>query len=323
MLLSVVATLYRSAPHLEQFHARVSRAAAAVSDNYEIVLVNDGSPDGSLEVALRLFDTDPRLRIVDLSRNFGHHKAMMTGLAHTRGDLVFLIDSDLEEQPELLGEFHTLLTRSGADVVYGVQQARRGGLLERVSGWLFFKLFNALSNQPIPANLVTVRLMTQRYVRALVAHRERETMIAGLWALTGFRQVAQPIMKASRGDSSYSFRRKLSLLVDSITSFSDRPLIFIFYLGLAIGGTASLAAVYLVIQRLFFGQALPGWPSLIVSIWMLGGLMLICLGIIGIYVSRIFIETKQRPYTIVGHVYERTGDPSVAPDSAERRTVLR
>lgn len=323
MLLSVVATLYRSAPHLEQFHARVSRAAAAVSDDYEIVLVNDGSPDSSLDVALRLFDTDPRLRIVDLSRNFGHHKAMMTGLAHTRGDLIFLIDSDLEEQPELLGEFHTLLTRSGADVVYGVQEARRGGLMERVSGWLFFKVFNALSNQPIPANLVTVRLMTQRYVRALVAHRERETMIAGLWALTGFRQVAQPIMKASKGESSYSFRRKISLLVDSITSFSDRPLIFIFYLGLVIGGTASLAAVYLVIQRLFFGQALPGWPSLIVSIWMLGGLMLICLGIIGIYVSRIFIETKQRPYTIVGHVYERTGDHSVAPDSAERRTVLR
>jgi len=140
---------------------------------------------------------------------------------------------------------------------------------------------------------------------ALFSHRERKVMIAGLWALTGFNQIARTIAKGAKGHTSYSFRRKVSLLVDSITSFSDRPLVLIFYLGLAIGGTSSLAAVYLVVRRLFFGVALPGWPSLIVSIWMLGGLMLICLGIIGIYLSKVFIETKQRPYTIVRQVYER------------------
>jgi putative glycosyltransferase len=130
-------------------------------------------------------------------------------------------------------------------------------------------------------------------------------MIAGLWALTGFTQIARTISRGAKGQTSYSFSRKVSLLVDSITSFSDRPLVLIFYLGLAIGGTSSLAAVYLVVRRLFFGVALPGWPSLIVSIWMLGGLMLICLGIIGIYLSKIFIETKQRPYTIIRQIYER------------------
>ena len=305
MRLSIVTTLYRSARHLEEFHARISAVAARFTPDYEILLVNDGSPDDSLAVALKLFEYDDRVRIVDLARNFGHHKAMMTGLAEARGDLVFLIDSDLEEPPELLTEFAEAIKEGHADVVYGVQDRRRGGLVERSSGWLFFRLFNLLSEQPIPENLATVRLMTRRYVSALVSHRERKMMIAGLWALTGFKQIARTIAKGTKGDTAYGFRRKVSVLVDSVTSFSDRPLVLIFYLGLAIGGTSSLAAVYLVVRRLFFGVALPGWPSLIVSIWMLGGLMLICLGIIGIYLSKIFIETKQRPYTIVRQIYER------------------
>ena len=305
MRLSIVTTLYRSARHLEEFHARISAVAARFTPDYEILLVNDGSPDDSLAVALKLFEHDDRVRIVDLARNFGHHKAMMTGLAEARGDLVFLIDSDLEEPPELLTEFAEAIKEGHADVVYGVQDRRRGGLVERSSGWLFFRLFNLLSEQPIPENLATVRLMTRRYVSALVSHRERKMMIAGLWALTGFKQIARKIAKGTKGDTAYGFRRKVSVLVDSVTSFSDRPLVLIFYLGLAIGGTSSFAAVYLVVRRLFFGVALPGWPSLIVSIWMLGGLMLICLGIIGIYLSKIFIETKQRPYTIVRQIYER------------------
>ncbi len=322
MRLSVVATLYRSGRTLDAFYARVSPAAAALTDDYELVLVNDGSPDDSLDVALRLLARDARVRVVDLARNFGHHKAMMTGLAHARGALVFLIDSDLEEEPELLGAFHETMRASGADVVYGVQAARRGGLFERISGWVFFKLFNVLSDVPIPVNVVTVRLMTQRYVQALVSHRERETMIAGLWALTGFAQVPVPITKGQNSGSSYSLSDKIAVLVNSVTSFSDRPLVLIFYLGMVIGLASSTAAAYLVVQRLFFGVALPGWPSLIVSVWLLGGLMLGSLGIIGMYVSRIFIETKQRPYTIIRQIHDRAADQAVR-DSADGRPLLR
>lgn len=322
MRLSVVATLYRSGRTLDAFYARVSSAAAALTDDYELVLVNDGSPDDSLDVALRLLARDARVRVVDLARNFGHHKAMMTGLAHARGALVFLIDSDLEEEPELLGAFHETMRASGADVVYGVQAARRGGLFERISGWVFFKLFNVLSDVPIPVNVVTVRLMTQRYVQALVLHRERETMIAGLWALTGFAQVPVPITKGQNSGSSYSLSHKIAVLVNSVTSFSDRPLVLIFYLGMVIGLASSTAAAYLVVQRLFFGVALPGWPSLIVSVWLLGGLMLGSLGIIGMYVSRIFIETKQRPYTIIRQIHDRAADQAVR-DSADGRPLLR
>jgi putative glycosyltransferase len=303
--LSVVATLFGSAPHLEEFYRRAKAAALALSADHEIVLVNDGSPDRSLEVALALQAKDPAVRIVDLSRNFGHHKAMMAGLAHARGRRVFLIDSDLEEDPELLARFHEEMGRTGADVVYGVQETRKGGLFEQWSGALFFRLFNLVSDQPLPANLVTVRLMTARYVKALLAHGERQTVIAGLWALVGFQQVAVPVTKGFRRGSNYSLRRKLVLLVDAVTSFSDRPLVFIFYLGLVISVLAAVAATYMVVRRLFFGVLLAGWPSLIVSVWLLGGMTLFCLGVVGIYVSRVFIETKQRPYVVVRHVYER------------------
>ncbi len=310
MTLSIVTTLYCSAPHLEEFYRRASAAAETITSDYEIVFVNDGSPDDSLLIALELFERDPRVRVVDLARNFGHHKAMMTGLRHARGQLVFLVDADLEEDPELLTAFAATLDTAGADVVYGVQQERRGNWFERWSGRIFFRIFNLMSDHPIPENLLTVRLMTRRYVSALLSHGEREMVIAGLWVLTGFRQLPIAVTKHSRSKTTYNLGRKFAVLVNSITSFSNRPLVFIFYLGVVIGALAAVAALYLVIRRIFFGILLPGWPSLIVSVWLLGGLILACLGIIGIYLSKIFIETKQRPYTIVRSVHERTADPA-------------
>ena len=323
MRLSIVSTLYHSAAHVREFHKRMTAAARGVTDDYEIVLVNDGSPDDSLAIALELFDRDEHVRVIDLSRNFGHHKAMMTGLAHASGELVFLIDSDLEEEPELLPSFLDALRGSNADVVYGVQAARRGDLVERFSGWLFFAAFNWLSASPIHPNLVTVRLMTRRYVSALVQHRERQTMIAGLWAVTGFQQVPLVVKKHSRGTSTYGLGHKLAILVNSVTSFSDRPLVLIFYLGMLIVAIAFAAAGYLVVRRLFFGELLAGWPSLIVSVWLLGGLTLFSLGIIGIYLSKVFLETKQRPFTIVREIHERVaGEPREIGDSGDRRPLL-
>jgi putative glycosyltransferase len=318
--------LYRSAAHLEEFYRRVRAAADALTNDLEIVLVNDGSPDASLETALALFRQDSSVVVIDLARNFGHHKAMMTGLQRATGDLIFLIDSDLEEEPELLSTFHDTMRQTLADVVYGVQSERRGGVVERIGGWLFFKIFNALSNWPIPPNLVTVRLMTRRYVDALVDHRERETMIAGLWAITGFEQIAQPIRKHSRSTSTYGFGHKIAILVNSLTSFSDRPLVLIFYLGVIIIALSALAAAYLVVRRLFFGTLLAGWPSLIVSVWLLGGLTIFSIGIIGIYLSKVFLETKQRPYTIIRHTYERpsrSDAATVSTDARDGRSILR
>jgi len=324
MDLSIVAALYHSEPYLENFYRRVRAAAEAITADFEIILVNDGSPDRTLEIALSLFRQDERVRVIDLSRNFGQHRAMMTGLAHARGNLVFLIDSDLEEDPELLAQFRDRLKETGADVVYGVQTRRKGGLWERISGAIFYKLFIALSSAPIPRNLTTVRLMTRRYVQALVQHKDREIFLAGLWHITGFEQISFPVSKASKGSSSYTFRRKVTVAVNAMTSFSSAPLVFIFYLGVFILIVSWLAALYLVIQKLFFGTFLFGWPSLIVSIWMIGGLTIFSIGIIGIYLSKIFIETKDRPYTVIREIYqnESQGGPLDAQRIRRERSSI-
>lgn len=304
MDLSIVTTLYCSAPYLEEFYARTCAAAEKVASTFEIIFVNDGSPDDSLKIAISLYRKDNRLKIVNLSRNFGHHKALMTGLDHACGELVFLVDSDLEEEPELLEKFYDELKVTGADVIFGVQQKRKGNYFERISGTLFFKVFNLLSTHPIPANHLTARLMTRNYVNALLQHREREFVMSGLWALTGFNQIPIAVRKHHKSASTYSLRQKISHLVNAITSFSNKPLVLIFYLGCFISLVASIAAIDLIIRKILFGTLLGGWASLIVSVWLLGGLTIFCLGVIGIYLSKIFIEVKQRPYTIIREVYE-------------------
>ena len=309
MKLSIVTTLYKSAPYVDQFHDRATRAAAAVTPDYEIVFVNDGSPDDALDRAVALHRRDRHVRVLDLSRNFGHHRAMMTGLEHARGDLVFLLDADLEEQPEWLAEFGAVMQQTGADVVYGVQSRRKGGLFERLSGAVFYKSFNALLDHPIPENAVTARLMTRRYISSLVQHRDRAMTMAPLWAMTGYSQVPVGVEKKSRGETSYSVRQRISALVNNVTSFSNRPLVYIFYLGSFIMFLAACAAAYLIWQAEHGRLGVPGWPTLIVSIWFLGGIMIFCLGVIGVYLSKIFIETKDRPYAIVRADHDHQSRP--------------
>lgn len=303
MKLSIVTTLYRSVPTIDEFYRRVMAAAEPITDDIELVMVNDGSPDDSLDLALALHRRDPRVVVVDLARNFGHHKAMMTGLAHARGDLVFLIDSDLEEEPELLGQFHARLAKGDCDVVFGVQEARRGGFVERVSGAMYFSLVEALSDQKIPRNIVAARLMTRDYVRALVRHRDREFMISHLWQLTGFRQVAMPIRKLSHSPSTYSLTMRIEMAIRHLTTTSTRLLYFVFYAGLGISLLSLSVIGYYIVRYFLSGVGVGGYTSLIVSIWFFGGLSTLILGVLGIHIADVLSETKRRPYTVVRRVY--------------------
>jgi len=304
--LSVVTTMYQSSPYLEEFHRRVSAQASTLAgESYEIVYVNDGSPDDSLAVALRLHRADPHVRVVDLSRNFGHHRAIMTGLEHARGELVFLIDCDLEEQPEDLARLHAELKVAVADVAFGVQTQRAGSALGRASSHAFYRIFNLLSSQAVVPDQLISRLMTQRYVRALVAHRDREIYLGGLCALAGFKQVPVAVRKLSKVTTTYTLDRRIAAFVNAVTSFSAKPLVYVFYLGCVILAGSAVAAITLIIRRLFFGVLFPGWPSLIVAVCFFGGLTVFCLGLIGIYLAKIFAEVKERPYTIVRETYEQ------------------
>ncbi|MBT9463717.1 glycosyltransferase family 2 protein [Hydrogenophaga sp.] len=309
MKLSIVATLYKSAPHLAEFHARAAESAMRlVGEDYEIVLVNDGSPDDSLELAIELTRTDARVTVVDLSRNFGHHKAMMTGLAHSKGERIFLIDSDLEEEPEWLNAFTQQMEEENCDVVQGIQERRKGNWFERWSGQWFYRLFKALTGLALPENIVTARLMSRRYVDALLRHQEREVFMAGLWHITGFDQRHHIIKKHCTSETTYTLRRKMSLLVNSVTSFSNAPLVGIFYIGVSISLFALAYIAYLVTHWLFLTKPMSGWTSVMASIWLLGGMVISFIGVVGIYLSKIFSETKQRPYTIVRQIYGQQQD---------------
>ncbi len=302
MKLSVVTTLYQSAPYITEFVQRTRNEVDKLTRDYEIILVDDGSPDESLRVALSLLSSEPGLRVIELSRNFGHHKAIMTGLEHASGDLMFLIDVDLEEPPELLGSFFSVLRDEDLDVVFGFQKARKGRWVERVGGQLGWTFINFFLPIKVPLNHSTVRLMTRDYVNALVQHKEHKTAIGGLWVITGFKQKGVEFEKLFNGQTSYSFSRRLIALLDSVTSFSELPLFLIFYTGCVVIVLSMMTGVYLIITHLK-GHTPPGWASIVVSMSFFGGLTVFSIGVVGLYVSRIFIETKGRPYTIIRRIH--------------------
>ncbi len=306
MMFSVVTTLYRSSPYIDEFYNRISASLQQITDNYEIIFVNDGSPDNSLEVVLSILQKDERVKVVDLSRNFGHHKAMMTGLFYAKGDYVLMIDTDLEEKPELLLSYWDVLKKQNdVDVVYGIQEQRGGSFMKQFFGKLFYHLLNYMSSENMPTNISFSRLMTKRYVKTLIKFKEREMYIGGLWHIAGYKQISIPIHKSFKGISSYTLNKKLIMVTNAVTSFSNKPLIMIFYLGLIISFFSTLYGFYLIVDKFLFGGIMSGWTSMMVSIWFLSGIIILCLGVTAIYLSKIFIEVKNRPYTIVRHVYKK------------------
>ena len=304
MDLSIVTTLYRSRDYVVEFVQRISAEARKLTADFEIVLVNDGSPDDSLVIARALCADDPHIRVIDLSRNYGHHRAMMCGIRHARGDKVFLIDVDLEESPEALGGFWSCMeTEPEVDVVVGQLEQKTVPFSKRLTSDLFYKVFNTFSSIRISNRDIVSRLMKRRYVDALSAYGEREIFFPAVWEDAGFRQVRLAATKTYDGNSSYTLRKKMVMAVDAVTTFSSKPLIYIFYLGLLFSLGASLAIIYLVIRKVVGGQVFLGWTSLMAVLFFIGGIIIFSLGVVGIYVSKIFVEVKGRPQTVVRQIY--------------------
>lgn len=309
MKLSIVTTLYKSSPYVDEFYERISKEAQKITDNYEIIFVDDGSPDDSLQKCITLHQQDQKVTVVELSRNFGHHKAIMTGLSHAQGDFVFLIDVDLEEEPELLGKFwQELQNGADLDLVFGVQEGRKGGWFERVSGHLYFKLLNHLSNVKIPENFLTVRLMRKNFLENLISFKERELVFSIINTLTGFKSKKYVVKKLANSSSTYTLKMKLKLLLETIVSSTPKPLWMIFNLGLLITFASSIYVLFLIYAKLVNDSIIDGWTSVMILISFFGGLIIFLLGVIGIYLSKVFIEVKQRPYSIVRKKYQSNAD---------------
>jgi len=306
--LSIVTTVYRSSAFLQDFYARISETAGKLGVSYELLFVNDGSPDDSATVLSRIAASDPRVTVMHLSRNFGHHEAAFEGLLRARGDFVYIIDCDLEEQPEWLEEFWAAIQADpGKDLVYGVAAERAGSVFNRHAGRIFYKLFNLVSDFKIPQNVMTTRIMTRRYIKALGEFRERTVVMAGLYEMVGFESSALVRQKAPQRARSYSFLRRYRLMVNSMVSFSSLPLEMVFYTGVGITLLALVVSAALIYLWLVSNITVPGWISIVVSIWLVGGIIISFLGIISVYLSVIFKEVKARPRTIVREI-ENHGD---------------
>jgi len=304
MTLSIVTTLYYSRNYLYEFYTRARNTVQELGVDYEFVFVDDGSPDDSLNVVLDLQKSDSRINIIELSRNFGHQRAIMTGLQNATGDYVFLIDCDLEEQPELLKDFwKTLREQKDVDVVYGVQARRKGGWFERVSGSLFYKTLSMVSSIDYPADTLTARVMSRPYVNAVLRYEEKELDLWGIFVLAGFNQKALTVSKSDKGTSTFTFRKKVRRAVEIITSFSHRPLYITFFLGFFSFLVAMVNIAVIVYKKLVFDVDVEGWASILASVWLVGGMILLMLGIFGLYLSKIFLEIKNRPLAVIKNVY--------------------
>ena len=303
--ISIVATMYRSRKFLEQFLQECQQAVAELGcTDFEIVLVNDGSPDDSLDYAVSRCKDIAQLVVVDLSRNFGHHYAMQAGLQYACGNLIFLIDCDLEVSPLTLPEFKRKLDASASDMVYGYQVSRKGGLFEKASGGFFYKAFNLLSDIKIPENIATERLMTRRYVEALLRLGDRNLFLGGMMSWTGFHQLGLPLQKRPReGRSSYTLLARINLMVNAVSSFSAQPLVWMFNIGLTITACSFLYAFYLIARKILFDDALLGFTSMLALTTLSLGVMTTGMGVIGIYLGKVFTQVQNRPTYIVKDVY--------------------
>ena len=297
-LLSVVAPVYNEEELIEPF---VRRTCAAVADyTFELVLVNDGSSDGTPALLDSIAERDPRVRVVHLSRNFGHQAALTAGLEHAVGDVVAMIDADLQDPPELIP---TMVARweEGSDVVYAVRKQREGETAFKLAtaSW-FYKLFDKLAQVDLEPNSGDFRLLDRGALDALLSMTERSRFLRGMTVWVGFSQTAVSYERDARhaGETKYTLRRMLRFSLDAIASFSHLPLQVATYVGMLSAGVAFIAIPVVIALRIA-GSYLPGFGSITIAILLLGGIQLIALGVIGEYVGRIYDEVKHRPLYIV------------------------
>ena len=307
MTLSVVSTLYKSKKFLDTFLDEILKAIHILDINqFELLFVNDGSPDDSLKHLLEKQKLIPEIKIIDLSRNFGHHYAMQTGLQNSKGEYVFLIDNDLETPPSFLIEcFFEIRKNDTLDVVYGYQETRKGKVIENFGGKIFWWALNKFSDVKIPKNILTERLMKKGYVDELLTLGDTNLFLGGMMHWTGFNQIGIPVIKKVRnGKSTYSTKKRIQLMIQAVTSFSGKPLEYLFYMGILITFSSLLAITYLLIKKITLGENVQlGWTSLVAINILILGIISTFLGLIGIYIFKIFKQVQDRPNAIIKKIY--------------------
>jgi dolichol-phosphate mannosyltransferase len=321
-LLSVVAPVYNEEGTVEEFCMRVCAALEGL--RFELVLVDDGSSDSSAEILDRIADGDPRVRVISLSRNFGHQTALTAGLDHARGDAVVMLDADLQDPPELIPRMLDRW-RSGCDVVYAVREEREGeSRFKLATARWFYKLFDKLAQVDLEHNSGDFRLLDRQALDALLSMRERNRFLRGMTVWVGYTQAAVPYKRDPRyaGETKYTLSKMLKFSLDAISSFSHRPLQLATLLGFVIS-TLAFVAIPVVIGLRLAHSYLPGFGTITIAILLLGGIQLIAIGITGEYVGRIYDEVKGRPLYLVRARRNMPAAPADEPAEIERPLVQR
>jgi glycosyltransferase involved in cell wall biosynthesis len=300
--LSVVVPVFNEEPVIAEMHRRLSAVLAGLGRSYEIILVDDGSDDRTRELARRLCANDTRTRLICFSRNFGHQFAITAGLDRSRGRAVIVIDADLQDPPEVIPDM-IRKWEEGFDVVYARREKREGETwLKCVTARVFYRALKRLTAASVPLDTGDFRLIDRRVLEQFKTMRERARFVRGMISWVGFRQGEIRYVRHPRlaGETKYPLRKMLHFAADGLLSFSQAPLQLASALGLLSAGVSFVFIVYGLIQKYFFPQrVVSGWSSLFSAVLFLGGIQLICLGVVGAYVGRIYEEIKQRPLYIV------------------------
>lgn len=306
---SVVIPVYNEHENLPELQGRLTTVLEATGLTYEIVYVDDGSKDESVEMVEAFRDDDARVRLVRLSRNFGHQAALNAGLDHAQGDAVIMMDADLQDPPELLTEF-IARWRDGAEVVYGVREHRQGSVPKRIAYRLFYRLYRALADIDVPLDAGDFCLLDREVADAIRSLPERQRFLRGLRSWVGFDQVAVAFDRPDRfaGEPKYQLSGLVKLALDGLLSFSVAPLRLASALGFGVAIAGVVYVAFALVARMLSGSVPAGWTSIVAIMLVLGGVQLIMIGIVGEYLARVYSESKERPTYVV-----RRGGRSVRP----------
>ncbi|GAX60433.1 ribonuclease III [Candidatus Scalindua japonica] len=304
-IISIVVPVFNENEGIDKFYGRVRDVVDSLKTlSYEIVFVDDGSNDGSYQKLIRLANSDSNIRVIKFSRNFGHQIAITAGIDMAAGDAVVVIDADLQDPPEIIIEF-VKKWEEGYDVVYGIREKRKGeSIMKLLSAGIFYRLLKLIIKFDIPLDAGDFRLMSKRAVEQFKSLREKDRFVRGLTSWIGFKQTGVYYSREKRfvGETKYSYSQMIKFAFDGITSFSNMPLKLATWLGYC---TSFLAFMYMasVFVQKVLGYTVQGWATIMAGILFLGGIQLICLGIIGEYIGRIFNEVKQRPLYVIEEIY--------------------
>jgi len=307
---SIVIPIYNEEENIPELYRRLTAVMEALCDQekpeknaYEILMVDDGSRDGSWDLIKELHEKDGRVKGICFARNFGHHMAITAGLDHVKGRAVVLMDGDLqdppEEMPRLLEKF-----REGYDLVYGIRQQRNDHLFKKITSYIFWWILRRFSDVDIPRGQTMLRIMSRRLVAALNEMREQARFIHGMMAWTGFKTATLEVRHSPRmkGKSKYNIPRMFRLAFNAVTSFSAVPLKFATYMGLTSSFFSFLAGLYFVYKKICYGIPVTGYASIIVAVFFVGGIQMLVLGIIGEYIGRTYQEVQKRPLYILKEI---------------------